>query len=285
MNKMRIFYREVLKESISTFFNEEMTTHAAALSYYMIFSLPSMLLIILWTAAGFYGEVAVHKAVFAEFGAMVGEVGAQQVMATLEKLNIQETNWWATTAGLLVLFFFATTVFDAMRTSLNRLAQVKTTDSVGLGIWLLVRIRGIAFALLVGISFLLVAFMGLDALITEIDTYLAQWLGGLTSYVLAIDAFVLQLGITAVLFAFYFRYLPDIRLKWRDTWFGALLTALLYEMGKYLISFLIGNSEAANLYDATGSILVLMLWVYYAAAIFLFGAAFTFTRARLLNNG
>lgn len=284
MNKMMIFYREVLKESVSKFLNEEMTTHAAALSYYMIFSLPSMLLVILWIAAAFYGEVAVREAIFAEFGALVGEDGAQQVMATLEKLNIQEATWWATTVGLLVFLFFATTVFDAMRTALNHITQMKTKTSLGLGIWLLVRVRIIAFALLVSISFLLVVFLVLDALVTEIDNYLAQWLGEVTTYVLAFDAFVLRLGVTTILFALYFRYLPDLKLKWRDTLFGALLSALLFEVGKYLISLFIGNSEAASLYDAAGSILVLMLWVYYSAAIFLFGATFTFTRSKLLNN-
>ncbi len=284
MNKIMIFYWEVLKESVSKFFNEDMMTHAAALSYYMIFSLPSMLLIVLWTAAEFYGEVAVREAVFAEFGALVGEDGAQQVMATLEKFNIQEPTWWATIMGLVVLIFFATTVFDAMRTTLNHITQMKTTASLGMSIWLLVRIRFIAIALLLSISFLLVVFLTLDALIAEIDNYLAQWLGEVTIYVLAIDAFVLQLGATTVLFTLYFRYLPDIKLKWRETWFGALLTALLFEVGKYLISLLIGNSEAANLYDAAGSILVLMLWVYYAATIFLFGATFTFTRAAYIGK-
>ena len=92
-------------------------------------------------------------------------------------------------------------------------------------------------------------------------------------------------GSVALLFALYFRYLPDIRLKWRDIWLGALLTAGLLVMGKSLIGFFISNSTVADLYDAAGSILVLMLWVYYSSAILLLGATFTFTRAELLNNG
>ncbi len=285
MKNMMFFYWSVFKQSINRFLEEDMPTYAAALSYYMIFSLPSMLLVILWIAAAFYGEVAVREAIFAEFGSMLGEDGAQQVMATLENLDVQESSWWTRIVGLAVLVFFATTVFDVMRTALNHIIQIKTTASLEKSIWLLVRIRLIAFALLASISFLLVVFLVLDVLITQIDNYLAQWLGGLTTYILAFDAFVLRLGITTILFALYFRYLPDVRLNWRDTWFGALMSAVLFEVGKYLISYLVVNNEMANIYDAAGSILMLMLWVYYAAAILLFGAAFTFTRAKQLNIG
>ena len=273
------FYWEVLKESISQYFNRDMPTYAAALSYYMVFSLPSMLLIVLWSAAQFYGEAAVREAIFAEIGSLVGEEGAQEVMATLEKLNIQEPTWWATILGLVMLLFFATTVFDAMRTALNRIIPAKRTDSLRMELWMMIRIRFIAFALLVSISFLLIVFLVLDALITAINNYLAQWIGEVSTYLLVLDAYVLELGATTVVFAMYFRYLPDVPLTWGDTWFGALLTAGLFAVGKYLIAFFIGSSEVANLYDAAGSILVLMLWVYYAAAIFLFGATFTFTRA------
>jgi len=284
INSVLIFYWEVLKESISGFFDEDMLTHAAALSYYMVFSLPSMLLIVLWTAAQFYSEASVHSAIFSEIGMLVGEPGAQQLMATLERLNIKEPTWWATAIGLAVLLFFATTVFDALRTALNRINQVKHSRSITKDIWLLFRIRFIAFGLLVSVSFILLVSLVLDAMVTATGHYLAEWIGGLATYILSLDALFVDLLTTALLFMLYFRYLPDTRLKWSDAWFGALLTAGMLTVGKYLIGLYIGNSEVADLYDAAGSILVIMLWVYYAMAIFLFGATFTFTRARLLNK-
>ena len=277
-------YQTILKKSLFRFVEEDMPTHAAALSYYMVFSLPSMLLIVLWTTARFYREATAREAIFAEIGSLVGEDGAQQVMATLEKLNINEPSWWAASLTLAALLFFATTVFDAMRTALNHVALVKSTDSLCQRIWKLFRIRFIAIALLVGISFLLVVFLVVDALITAAGNYLAQWSGDLATYVFTFGAFFLGLGSTTVLYTMYFRYVPDVRIKWGDLWFGALLTAGSLTVGKHLIAFFIGNSEVANLYDAAGSILVLMLWVYYASAIFLFGATFTFTRAELLNK-
>jgi membrane protein len=277
------FYWHVLKESVSRFFEEDLLTHSAALSYYMIFSLPSMLLIVLWIAAGFSREVAVRDAIFAELGDLIGLEGAQQIMATLEKLNIQEPTWWATVMASLMLLFFATTVFDAMRTAFNRVSRVETNPSLVVSIWRLVRVRIIALTLLVSISFLLVVFLVLDAFFSRIDYQLLSWLGNSPLLVFALDVQVLHLATTTVLFALYFRYLPDARLAWCDTWFGAFLTASLFTIGKYLISVIIGQSEAATLYDAAGGILVLMLWVYYAAALLLFGATFTFTRGEMVH--
>jgi membrane protein len=279
------FYPEVLKESIVRFFDDDMPMHAAALSYYMVFSLPSMLLIVLWTSARFYDEVAVREAIFAKIGGLVGHQGAGQIMATLEKLSVEQPTFWSTALGLGILLFFATSVFDAMRTALNKIANVQTSDSVMRSTWKLLRIRFIAFALLVSISFILLVSMVIHALITKISDHLVSWFGEVAEFIVAFDFILLELGTISLLFALYFRYLPDNRLRWRDIWLGAALTAGLLIMGKSLIAFFISNSTVAGLYDAAGSILVLMLWVYYSSAILLLGATFTFTRAELLNNG
>ena len=279
------FYPEVLKESIVRFFDDDMPIHAAALSYYMVFSLPSMLLIVLWTSARFYDEVAVREAIFAKIGGLVGHQGAGQIMATLEKLSVEQPTFWSTALGLGILLFFATSVFDAMRTALNKIANVQTSDSVMRSIWKLLRIRFIAFALLVSISFILLVSMVIHALITKISDHLVSWFGEVAEFIVAFDFILLELGTISLLFALYFRYLPDNRLRWRDIWLGAALTAGLLIIGKSLIAFFISNSTVADLYDAAGSILVLMLWVYYSSAILLLGATFTFTRAELLNNG
>ena len=279
------FYPEVLKESIVRFFDDDMPMHAAALSYYMVFSLPSMLLIVLWTSARFYDEVAVREAIFAKIGGIVGHQGAGQIMDTIEKLSVEQPTFWSTALGLGILLFFATSVFDAMRTALNKIAKVQTSDSVMRSIWKLLRIRFIAFGLLVSMSFILLVSMVIHALITKISDHLVSWFGTVAEFVVAFDFILLELGTISLLFALYFRYLPDNRLRWRDIWLGAALTAGLLIIGKSLIAFFISNSTVADLYDAAGSILVLMLWVYYSSAILLLGATFTFTRAELLNNG
>lgn len=257
-----------------------MLTHAAAISYYTVFSLPAILLIVLWTAAQFYKEAAVHDAIFQKITALVGEQASEQIMSTLQKLGVQEPTWWATVIGIGVLLFFATTVYDAMRTALNKIAQISYSDSLGKNIWLALRVRLIAFSLLVGISFFLLVSLVLNVILSTLNQYWADLIGGWYEYLLFFNVFFLNFITTVLLFALYFRYLPDSRLKWSKAFFGALLTASLFIVGKGLISIFISNNQVVDLYDAAGSLLILMLWVYYAAIIFLFGATFTFHYAR-----
>ena len=278
------FYLQVLKKSVVRFFDLDMPMHAAALSYYMVFSLPSMLLIIFWTSAHLYDAAAVREAIFAKIGSLVGHQGAGQIMATLEKLNVEQPTFWASVLGLGLLLFFATSVFDAMRTAFNKMIPTKVDNSISQSIWKLLRIRFIAFALLISISFILLVSMVIHTLISWLGVHLGHWVGEAANFIVAFDFILLELVTTALLFGLYFRYLPDIRLKWRDIWLGATLTAGLLVMGKSMIAFFISNSTVADLYDAAGSILVMMLWVYYSSAILLLGATFTFTRAELLRQ-
>ena len=282
--KTAVFYWTVLKDSIVKFIDDDIQAHAAALAFYMIFSLPSMLLIVLWITAQIYSEDAVRQAIFNEFGRMVGDGGAQQLMQTIEKFSIQKHSVWAAVFGLSMLLFFATSVFAAMRSSLNHIMQFKAVASVRLGILSVLRARVIAFAMLISMSFMLLVSMVIDAAITATGGYLVLWVGDLASYVIFFDFLLLDLFTSTIIFAIYLRYLPDGRFDWRDVWFGALLTAVLIAAGKYFIAVIIGNSDIANVYDAAGSLLVIMLWIYYTAAIFLFGAVFTYSRAKMLNR-
>ena len=278
------FYKRVLEESVSRFLREDALARSAALAYYMIFSLPSILLIILWTAARFYREVAVREAIFSEIGELVGEHGAQQLSATIEGLNIQAPTWWATLAGVGLLLITATTVLVTMENSLNRIFEVETPGEKGLGVWKMLSDRLLSAAMLVTISFILLLSLVVDALISAMTRVASPVLGELSTYVMIYDAVFLHTGAATLLFAIFLRYLPDVRLQWKDIWLGALLTTGLFVAGKNLIGFVIGKSSAAGLYEAAGSVLVLMLWVYYGSAIFLFGASFAFTRAKLLQE-
>jgi membrane protein len=120
-------------------------------------------------------------------------------------------------------------------------------------------------------------------IITAFGAIAVRYGGEWATFMVKFDSIVLDVGANTILLALFFRYLPDIRLAWKDIWFGALLTAVLFSVGKHLIALIIGNSTAADMYEAAGSVLVLMLWIYYASAIFLFGATFTFTRAQLMK--
>ena len=282
MKDLLLFYWKVLRASIARFAKEDAPTHSAAMSYAMVFSLPPMLLIILWVTGFFFEEVLVQEAVFSEIGALVGEEGARQLLVTLEGLDIQKPTWWATAVAAVTLLFTASTVLVSGQNALNRIFGVKAADSGGLGLSKMLFDRLVSFAMLVTFAFILSVSLIAKALIRLFGTFLSKWSGELSSWLTVFDSALLNYGAMTLLFVLLFRYLPDVQMKWRDTFFGGLLTAGLFALGKSLIGFLIGNSEVANLYDAAGSILVLMLWVYYASAIFLFGATFTWTRADLL---
>ena len=279
-----LFYWLVLKKSIARFFQYDVPTRSAALGFYMVFSLPPMLLIIFWMAAGFYREVAVREAIFSEIGNLVGQKGAGELMATIERINIQEPTWWATALGIGILLFTATTVLVTIRDALNRIFEVKLPESAGLSIWHMVLDRFVSIAFLVTITFILLVWLVVDALITAFGNFLANWIGVVAPYVKVFDSIFLDLGAAVILFALVFRMLPDAKLNWKDAWFGAVVTTALFTAGKYFIGYFIGKSEVADIYAAAGSFLVMMLWVYYTSAIFLFGATITYTRARCLQD-
>lgn len=277
--KLQLYYK-IIVASISLFFANSLFTHAAAISYYTVFSLPSILLIVLWGAAKFYKASALHDEVFQKLTDTMGEQVAQQVMSTIEKINLNEPTWLTSLLGVIMLLFLATTVFDAMRTALNQIYNVKAPASVGMSIWMDVRIRLRALAILLTISFFLLVFMVFNIMLSTLSDTLSMWVGSFSETILIVDAFILDFLATTTLFALYFRYLPDIRLNWKDVFWGAFLTAILFVFGKSLIGLFISQNSVVDLYDAAGSLLVLMLWVYYASALFLFGATYTYTRVQ-----
>lgn len=279
------FYGKVLKDTFFHFLAKEALTLSAALSYYTIFSLPPMLLIILETTSSVYQEEQVQGAIFSEIGDLVGREGAQQLMDTIDRLNLFESTWWATAVGIFFLVFTATTVFIIMQNALNRIFGVKPTELKGFGVFKMLRDRVLSFALIISMAFILLVSLIVDALVTSFGDYLERWIGTFSTLLVTISSFVIPLFVISFLFALLFKFLPDAKIKWRDTWFGAIVTTLLFALGQYLIGFYIGNSRLASLYDAAGSLLVVMLWVYYSSAIFLFGATLTYVRSERMNRG
>ncbi len=276
-----LFHWRVLKQAVARFGAQEVPTRAAALAFCTVFSLPSLLFIVIWTAGHLDRDVAARDAVFSEIGEMVGEEGAQQLMATIEGLEIQEPTWWAKLMAVGALLSTATLVLLTMQDSLNRVFEVERVQSAGLGIWRWLRSRFLSLAMLACIAYILTVSLAVSAAIEELGAVLQRWIGGLANVVTAFDFFLLELATTTLLFAVIYRYLPTVRPGWRDVWFGAFLAAAVLTAGEDLIGRWIGRSMASDLYGAAGSVLVLLLWVYYASAIVLFGGSVTAVRATL----
>ena len=284
MNRTFSFYWKVLKESVKRFLEEDTLTTSAGIAFYMVFSLPPLLIVIFWITGIWYEEMLVREAVFDEFGNLIGKQGADQLMNTLDKLSANKPTVWATIIGVGTLLFTASTVFVTVKKTLNKIFEVTDKKTVKQGIMWILLDRFLSIAMLCILAIILTLSMILNTLITAFNVKLETWLGEINIWLVLFDQFLIKLIALILLFAVTFRYVPDTRLKWKNTWFGAFLTALLFIAGESLIEISIGNSQFANYYDAAGGLLILMLWVYYTSAIFLFGATITHFRAKLLSN-
>jgi membrane protein len=275
------FYFKVLKESVVRFLGEDTFTKSAALSYYMVFSLPPMLIVIFWAAGLWYEELPIKDAVFNEFDELIGKQGASQLMDILANISATKPSLLGAIIGVGTLLFAASTVFVTMKNILNGIFEVKVERSVKQGIGWMVFDRFLSIAMICVIALIATISMVVSALATAFNEKIEIWLGDSIVWLVLFDHIVLNLLAMTLLFAITFRYMPDKRLKWKDTWFGALFTAFLFLIGESLIDIIIGKSNVNSLYDAAGGLLVGMLWVYYTSAVFLFGAIVTNFRAKM----
>lgn len=277
------FYWNLLKKTISKFIDDDVMTHAAALAYYTTLSLAPMLLVIIFTATQFYSKAEVEATLYGEIGKLVGPEAAAEISKALENFQVFSPSIWATIFGIGILIFTATTVFITMQNALNKIFKVKAKPT-GFGFLKLVRDRFLSFSILIGIAFIMLVSLSVNAVISALSSQLENMIGGVSLLLTEITSIVLPLVIITVLFAMIFKILPDAKIEWRDTWIGAGVTAVLFSIGRYLIGFYIGNSNVAGLYDTAGSIMVVMVWVFYASILVLMGAVFTYVYADAMNT-
>jgi len=278
------FYYKILKNSFSSFIKDDIFTQSAALAYYMVFALPPMLVIIFWLAGLWYEDLPIKDAVFNELGKLMGKEGTRHLMVTLEKITSNKPTIVSAIIGVGSLLFMVSTVFVTVKQELNRIFEVTVKRSIEKKIGMMILDRFLSIAMLSIITLILTISMVVSAIVTSISKAMHQMIGDYSSWFLVFSIVVLNFIILTLLFAITYRYMPDKRLKWRDIWFGSFFTAILFIAGKSLIALIINNSQISNYYEAAGSILVLMLWIYYSSAIFYFGAIITQNRAKLLEK-
>lgn len=267
---------KIIKESISRFLAKGMFTRAAALSYYTIFSLPPMLLIILHTTTLIYQEETVRQTIFGQISEWIGQESAEQLSRTVDTIGIFDQVSWAAIIGMVGMLVSSTTVFVTIQDSLNRIFGVKEEPSQA-GWWMLLRKRLLSFSLLLAIAFILLVSLIVNALLSFLFNYLENIVPEISTIFILLISVLVPLLATLVLFALIFKFLPDVKLPWKDCLRGGFVTTILFFIGMYGIEVYIGQSQTANLYQAAGSVLVILLWVFYASSIFLLGASFTAT--------
>jgi len=272
----------LFKTSIQGWIDDNASSMGAALAYYTVFSLAPLLLMVIAIAGLWYGNEAAQGALLAQFDNLIGSNGAQAVRAILNSAN----NWrgglisMAISAG--TLFIGATMVFAELQRDLDLIWKAEE-NARPVGIWGFVRTRLLSFGLIIGVGFLLIVSLALSAGIAAVSTLWGEWFKNLEIVLQLVNVLVSFAVITA-LFALIYKVLPNVPISWSDVWMGAAVTSLLFALGKFLIGLYIGKSAISSSFGAAGAFVVLIVWIYYSAQIFLLGAEFTYVYARLYGS-
>ncbi|MCB2406655.1 YihY/virulence factor BrkB family protein [Hymenobacter lucidus] len=263
----------ILKTTASEFMVNNSFRHAAALSYYTIFSLPPLLIIVITVASSVYGAEAVTGQIYGQMRGFLGADSAKFLQDSIAEFTKQQKTGVASIIGIGTLIFAATTFFVTLQESINDIWNLKVKPRNG--IWQFIHDRFLSFGLILSVALLLLISFVISALLSVFTDQLQAWFPEVAVIVIHIVDFVLSLFITSLLFALIYRFLPDAIIRWRDVGVGAVITALLFLVGKYLIAFYIAQSNPGSAFGAAGSAIVLLLWVNYSSLIIFFGAEFT----------
>jgi membrane protein len=253
-----------------------------ALAYYTVFSLAPLLTISIAIAAVVFGQEAAQGQIFEQLRGLLGEASGRAVQDMVQNATAKPTaGVLATLISVAMLLFGASGVFGQLQASLNAIWGVKPKP--GRGVLGLIQDRVLSFGFTLVVGFLLLVSLLLTAAIALI----AEWIGGMmpsTETLTQVLNFILSLGLVTLLFAMMFKFLPDAEIAWRDVWIGAFLTAVFFGIGKFALGLYLGKSGVTSSYGAAGSLIVLLLWVYYSSQIFFFGAEFTQVYANRLGS-
>lgn len=269
----------VLRQAFTAWNDDYAPSMGAALSYYTLFSLAPLLLIAIALAGLVFGEEAARGQVVGALGGLIGSDGATAVEEMLKSARTPSKNVIASLVSIATLLIGATSVFAELQSSLDRIwrAPAQTQRS---GLMALLRGRLLSFGLVVSIGFLLLVSLMISASVAALGAWGTQFFPGWELLLQFINTAV-GFAITGLMFAAIYRVLPSVQIPWRDVWTGAWVTALFFTLGKFLIGLYIGKAAVTSTFGAAGSLVVLLVWVYYSAQIFLLGAEFTWVYAQL----
>ncbi len=263
----------IFRDTFNQWLTREPFRSSAVISFYTIFSLPGLLVIIINLAGYFYGEEAVTRRISDEIGSMIGRNTAKDIEAIIANASVHQDFTFASLIGIATLIFGATGVFYQLQQTLNMIWEVKPQPERKIVKMMLDRI--FSFGLILAVGFLLLVSLVLSALLSIVSSWVAYYFSETFNIVFRILDLSLSLTVVTFLFAAIFKFLPDAKIPWRDVWVGALVTALLFVIAKFALGVYFGHSNPASAYGAAGTVILLMLWVSYAGLIVLFGAEFT----------
>lgn len=277
---MKIFNKEFLKKiwkvvvaTFSGFISDNGLKLSASLAYYTVFSIAPLLILIISLISVFLGHDAIENRIYPQIVAFVGRPAALQIQEIIKNLQLSGKTGIAVISGVITLIIGATSMFLEIQDSINIIWRVKAKPKRG---WVkMLKNRILSFSLIISLGFLMLVSMIINIIILAISNRLQHFLPGLTVWLFNGINLALAFVVISTLFAIIFKFLPDVEIKWKDVRSGAIFTAILFMIGKYLIGLYIQYSAQSSTYGAAGSIIVILLWIYYTASILYIGAEFT----------
>ena len=275
---MKIF--KLLKDTYLSWDKNDPWAKSAVIAYYALFSLPSLLIITVYFAGVFFGREAVEGRITSEIAGLIGQGSAELIQAMIINSALSDNSVVFIIFGIGMLIFGATGVFFQLQKALNDIWSVRAKKNTFLDT---LKRRAISFGMVLAIGLLLLISLVITSAINALSDLIGNYYTELSSQVVEILNFIFSQIIITALFATIFTLLPDVKIKWRTNLIGAFMTALLFLAGKYLIGFYFSASDPASVYGAAGSLVLILLWVYYTCLILFFGAEFTVNWALLRN--
>ncbi len=264
----------IFRETLRQWLEDKAPQLGAALAYYTVFSLAPLILVLLAILGLIFRNdpTGAWEKMTVQLGYFLDRSAIDVIQSIAQKASSQDKSIWATIIGVALALFGASGVFGQLQDALNTIWGVKAKP--GGGIWGFLRGRFLSFAMVGGICFLLLVSMTLESVLKAFSHYIQALLPG--GIVIAVAAYLIfDLALVVLVLGAIFKVLPDAKIRWRDVWIGALITALLFALGKWALGLYLGSGSAASAYGAASSLITLLLWVYYSSQILLFGAEFT----------
>jgi membrane protein len=268
---------KLTRNALTAWVDDFAPSMGAALAYYTIFSLAPMLVIVIAVAGFFFGQDAAQGEIVAQLQGMVGATAASAVESLLKSASEPGQGIIAATIGIFTLMLGATAVFGELQSALDRIWKIPSTRKSGIRNLVLKRL--LSFGMVLGLGFMLLISLILSAALAAFGKWWGNMLGG-WGIVLELLNFAVSFGVVTGLFAMIYKFMPSANIPWRDVWVGALVTAVLFTIGKSAIGIYLGTTNMASGFGAAGSLVVLLAWIYYSAQIFLLGAEFTWVFAQ-----
>lgn len=264
--------RAMVVGAVTQWVADRAMSKAAALAFYTLFSMAPVMLMVLAIAGAVFGDEAARGAIFEELRGLVGKSGAEALQLVLANARNRDAGLLATAIAIVLLLIGATTVFGELKESLDEIWKVPPSRQSG--VMSLIRTRILSLGMILVLAFLLLVSLTVNAALAAGERYLGGYWGEAATLLRPVSS-VASFAVIVFLFAAIYKLLPEVTLPWRDVWIGALVTAGLFQAGKFLIGFYLGNNEFVTSFGAASSIIALMMWVYYSALIFFLGAELT----------